>query len=120
MGVNGAGITGGPVDPNGNQQQNTIVNQSLLSINQYSSNAMNLKKNNNARPTDHTEQHPYKLVGRHQSSSRNIENLIQEFIKWDSLMISEGKKLDPSSKYKIPSVSLGGPNDHFSVNAGAY
>ena len=37
MGVTGAGIAGGATDPNAannqQQQQNTIVNQSLLSIN---------------------------------------------------------------------------------------
>lgn len=36
MGVTGAGIAGGTTDPNvanNQQQQNTIVNQSLLSIN---------------------------------------------------------------------------------------
>lgn len=80
---------------------------------------MNLKKNN-ARPSDHHEQHPYRLVGRHHSSSRNIENLIQEFIKWDSLMISEDKKHDQSTWQKIPSISLAGPNDQLSVQPGAY
>lgn len=83
-----------PSIPNGldNGQLNTIVNQSLLSINQYSSNAMNLKKNQkgDAGVGDATNKIPNRY------STRNIENLITEFIKRDSIMISDGNELNTS------------------------
>lgn len=85
---------------NNNQNQNMVVNQSLLSINQYSSNAMNLKKNQRGE----AESKP--AVNR--NSTRNFEYLIQEFIKRDSIMISDGNEQN-TERQRVQAMALGLP-----------
>lgn len=83
-----------------NNQQNMVVNQSLLSINQYSSNAMNLKKNQRGE----VESKPY-----NRNSTRNFEYLIQEFIKRDSIMISDGNEQQLTERQRMQALALGLP-----------